>query len=141
MSITKRKPSFLDNDAWDLPARMLNNDEIIRGKDLPAVNIKDHGDSFSVHVVAPGYRKEELKAQVENGVLTISSERRDEHEDAKGNYTRREFHYSSFARSFQLPATADEDAVKATYADGILELVIGKKKAPNLDRNREIPIG
>jgi len=140
MTVAKRKPSFFDSDAWGLPARMLNNEEFIRGRDLPAVNIKDNGDAFTVELVAPGYRKEELKAHVDNGVLTISSERRDEHKEEQGNYTRREFNYSSFSRSFQLPAAADEDTVKASYADGILKLVIGKRKAAATDRNREIQI-
>jgi len=141
MTVAKRKPSFFDNEVRDLPTRMLNNDEFFRGRDLPAVNIKDLEDAFTVELVVPGYRKEDLNAHVENGVLTISSERQDEHKEDKGNYTRREFHYSSFSRSFQLPATADEDSMKATYAEGILKLVIGKKKRATVERNREIPIG
>ncbi len=140
MSLLKRKPYFFDSDVWDLPGRLMN-EEIYRGKDLPAVNIKDNGDHYTVELAAPGYRREELKVNVANGVLNLSSERREESKEEKDHYSRREFHYSSFERSFQLPENANEEEVKARYADGILKLTIGKRQPSVEKRSKQIEIG
>jgi HSP20 family protein len=129
----------LNRDAWDLPGRMLQ-DKLVRGSDLPAVNIRDLGDVYTVEVAAPGFRKQDLKVNLSNGVLTISSERRSEASEATESYSRREFHYAAFMRSFQLPATADEENVHASHVDGILKLTIGKRQASGTGSSRLIPI-
>jgi HSP20 family protein len=85
---------FLDDDRFK-PTRLFDR-KFFKEMDLPAVNIKDNSDHFAIELAAPGFKKEDLKATVKDGVLTISSERKDESEEEKKGYTRREFSYASF---------------------------------------------
>ena len=140
MSLMKRKADLFDNDLWDFPSRMFEGG-LFRDRDMPAVNIKDTGEAFAIEVAAPGYDKDELKVKVEQGILTISSEKKAESREEKEGYTRQEFSYSSFSRSFHLPDTADEDAMKPSYTDGSLKLTIGKKKSEPASKEKHIPIG
>jgi len=130
----------MDDDTFTFPSRLFKSTFFNGGDMMPAVNIKDNANSFDLEVAVPGYNKEDLKVNVEDGVLTISSERKQESEEEKKGYTRREFSYSAFSRSFQLPQNADADNVKATYADGVLKLSVPKAKAMPEKRGREIKI-
>ncbi|MCU7551879.1 Hsp20/alpha crystallin family protein [Chitinophagaceae bacterium LB-8] len=94
---------------------------------LPAVNIGENDQSFMVDVVAPGFKKEDFKINIDDDLLTISAETKQENKEAEGKeYTRREYSYSSFTRSFQLPDNAKADAIAAKYEDGILKITIPK---------------
>ena len=96
---------------------------------LPSVNVKENEDGFVLEVAAPGYEKENFDISVENGILTISATTEEKKEEKEENYTKREFNYTSFHRSFRLPEdTVDESTIKATYKNGILEVFIGKKE-------------
>ncbi|WP_340202679.1 Hsp20/alpha crystallin family protein [Ascidiimonas sp. W6] len=97
---------------------------------LPAVNIKESEDHFDLELSVPGFKKDDIHIEVDDNVLTISStvESSSENKDEKGNYTRREFSRSSFKRSFTLPETVNEDAINASYEDGILVLTFPKKE-------------
>lgn len=106
---------------------------------IPAVNIKETNESYQVEVAAPGMLKNDFKVELEGNLLTISSEKRDEKEEVEGEkYTRREFSYQAFQRSFTLPKeVVDVDKIQAKYKDGMLQLLIPKKeeakqKAPRL---------
>lgn len=131
---------FSDNDFWTMPSRMLNT-PFFRNGGVPAVNVKESAKAYELEVAAPGYRKEDLKVNVENGVLTIGSERKKETEEEKNGYTRREFSYRSFQRAFRLPAGTDGDKVTANYVDGILRLSIPKVKAVPEKNGKEVRIG
>ncbi|MFC4094400.1 Hsp20/alpha crystallin family protein [Euzebyella saccharophila] len=96
--------------------------------DVPAVNIKDNEKEFELQLAVPGRKKEDFNIEVDNDVLTISSDRQHEDEVKEGNYTRREFSFSSFKRSFTLPETIDSDKINAEYEDGILKFVLPKKE-------------
>ena len=108
----------------------------------PAVNVKEDNEAFRVEVAAPGLKKEDFKVTLDNGLLTISAENRREHEEknAEGRYTRREFSYQSFARSFTLPSTVEADRIDARYQDGILHLEIPKKEEARRKGPRQIAI-
>lgn len=95
---------------------------------LPAVNVSEDDKHFHIDVVAPGFKKEDFKINVNDDILTISAETKTESEnkDGKRQYNRREYSYSSFTRSFTLPDNAKDDAISANYTDGILKLVIPK---------------
>ena len=97
---------------------------------IPAVNIKETNDSFEVEMAAPGMTKDDFKIELDNNLLTISSEKQSENEEKEGDrYTRREFSFQSFQRSFQLPANVvDVDKIEARYDNGMLRLVIPKKE-------------
>ncbi|WP_117880328.1 Hsp20/alpha crystallin family protein [Aureibaculum luteum] len=100
---------------------------------LPAVNIKEDEDGFTVNLAAPGMDKKDFNIDLNNDVLTISSEKK-VNPDASGevkkdNYTRREYSYQSFKRSFNLPKNiVDNDKIKATYTNGELSIVIPKRE-------------
>ncbi|WP_343485747.1 Hsp20/alpha crystallin family protein [Allomuricauda sp. d1] len=95
---------------------------------LPAVNIKENEKDFKLELAIPGFKKDDFNVEVDNNVLTISSELKSEDETKEENYTRREFSYSSFKRAFTLPETVDEDNINANYEDGILTLKLPKKE-------------
>ena len=101
---------------------------------LPAVNIVDNKNNYTVEVAAPGMKKKDFEVKVEDGLLVISAEKETKKEDKKEDYSRKEFSYESFNRSFWLPENVDSKAVKATYKEGILSLnlpkIAVKKKAP-----------
>ncbi len=94
---------------------------------LPAVNIVEEKNVFKIEVAAPGLNKKDFNIDVHNNLLTISSETKNEVEDTKKNYVRREFSYSSFKRSFSLPEAVDAEKIKANHSEGILTISIPKK--------------
>ncbi len=112
------------------------------GTTLPAVNVKEDNDNFEVQLAAPGMKKDNFKIHLDGNLMTISSESSFENEDNKGDdYTRREFSYQSFQRSFTLPKdVVDADNIKAKYADGILKLTIPKKEEAKQKPPRMIEI-
>lgn len=106
---------------------------------VPAVNISETDKSYDIELVAPGLKKNDFKVNVENGVLTISAEHEEEIKEKKKNYTRQEYSYNSFSRSFTLPDNSKEDDIKANYADGLLKLIIAKK-AVTVSKAKEIAV-
>lgn len=94
---------------------------------LPAVNIKENDTNFVIELAAPGKAKDEFNIEIDHNVLTISSEEKNEKEETEGKYTRREFSYSSFRRSFTLPETVDSEQIEASYEHGVLLVSLGKK--------------
>ena len=122
-------PSFIDNffsrDLMDWN----NSNFSSTNSTIPAVNIKENDDSFIIEVAAPGMSKENFAVNLDGDRLLISSERRDDKEEQDGNYSRREFSYQSFNRSFTIPeGTVDGDRIVAKYNDGILIITLPKKE-------------
>lgn len=97
---------------------------------IPAINLKETNDNFEVEVAAPGMTKKDFKIELNGNMLTISSEKQNEwQENENEKYTRREFSYQSFQRTFQLPKdVVDEDKIQAKYENGLLHLTIPKKE-------------
>lgn len=96
---------------------------------LPAVNVKENDNEFMIEVAAPGMSKEDFKVHLDNGRLTISSERKEDKKDENDTYARREFSYQSFQRTFNVPANVvDGDKIQAKYADGILRISLPKRE-------------
>lgn len=95
---------------------------------VPPVNIKETENAFEVELSAPGKQKEDFNIEVDNGLLTISSEIKSENNVEEGKYTRREFSFASFKRSFTLPDTVNENDIKATYDAGVLKIFLPKKE-------------
>jgi len=108
---------------------------------VPAVNIKENGDTFEVEVAAPGMAKDDFKVTLDGNLLTISSAKQEENEEHKDNYTRREFSYQSFQRSFELQKeVVDQDNILARYEKGMLRLTIPKKEEAKQKEPRMIEI-
>ncbi len=93
---------------------------------MPAVNIREDEKKFVLELAVPGMDKKDLKIDVNEDVLTISSEAKHESEDEKDGYKRKEFSYTSFCRSFQLPENIEKDKIEAGYKDGILSVTLPK---------------
>lgn len=139
MNLIKRQPDFFDTDLLDLPGRMLGTG-FFRDSAFPMVNIRNLDKEFKVELAVPGYKKEDLKVAITDGVLTVSSEQNMENESDQDGWKRREFSYNSFSRSFQLPDNADADNVKASFTDGVLNLNINKKPETGTVRARTVAI-
>ncbi len=107
---------------------------------VPSVNITDNKEDYKIELAAPGYDKEDFKIEVEDGILTISSEKKTEKEQKKDNYSRKEFSYQSFTRSFQIPENTLSDKIDANYTNGILRLIIPKKEATTTKSKKEVLI-
>lgn len=96
---------------------------------LPAVNIKENDNEFVVEVAVPGMDKNDFKIDLDNNILTISSEKVNNNEESGDKYTRREYSYQSFKRSFTLPKNiVDSEKIKARYNAGELVIEIPKKE-------------
>ncbi|WP_026704325.1 Hsp20/alpha crystallin family protein [Flavobacterium soli] len=97
-------------------------------RSVPPVNIRETDNAYEVELSAPGNKKEDFNINVENDLLTISSQFSENKTEEVGKYTRREFSFSAFQRSFTLPETVKDDDIKATYEDGILKITLPKKE-------------
>jgi HSP20 family protein len=94
----------------------------------PSVNIVENNDDYKIEVAAPGLGKEDFNIEVDNNNLIISATKESNIEDnQEGKYTRREFNYSSFKRSFHLSEEINRDAINASYENGVLTITLGKK--------------
>lgn len=122
----------------DLPS--VFNSNFNTGITLPKVNIKEADDSFMVEMAVPGLKKSDFRIDLDNQLLSISTERNEEQEEKEGNYTRREFGYSSFKRSFTLPESVNEEEINATYNEGILKIHLPKKEEAKRKPARNIKI-
>jgi len=110
---------------------------------IPGVNIKETKDNFEVEVAAPGMDKNDFKIELDGNMLTISSEKSDQREENEEDqrYSRREFSYQSFERTFTLPKdVVDADKIEAKYENGLLHLVIPKKEEAKQKPTRLIQI-
>lgn len=127
---TPFKPAGFDNFFDDFFGRSLADfsDANFRGS-TPSVNVIEKDESFVIEVAAPGMEKGDFNVEIDNAQLIISAERKGETEEKEeGKFTRREFNYTSFKRSFQLSDQIDTGKIDATYTDGILKINLGKKE-------------
>jgi HSP20 family protein len=113
------------------------------GATLPAVNVMETNGDFRIEVAAPGMKRSDFKVELDNNILTISSQREDRNEekDQNGNYTRREFSYQSFQRSFSLPENKVlGDKITARYVDGILHVIVPKAEDAKVKPAKQIAV-
>lgn len=117
-------------------------DSFFTGRDMsfvPAVNICETADHYHVELAAPGLSKEDFKIKLERRMLNISVQKELSGEEEDKNFSRKEFSYSSFTRSFTLPDSANENAIEAKYDNGILKVDIPKREeAKNVTRQISI---
>lgn len=126
---------FLSTDAF------FNDDFLAEDGLMPAMNVKEHENDFEIEFAAPGFSKEDFEVSIEDNVLHVVGEKKQEHEDKDNDYMRREFNYTAFKRSMTLPQTADLEAeVKAGYKKGILNLRIGKLESAKIAPKKVIEV-
>lgn len=107
---------------------------------MPAVNIKEDEKSYILDLAIPGIDKKDMKIDINEDVLTISSETKTEAEESKDGYKRKEFSYSSFCRSFYIPENVNREKVTAAYKDGILNVVLPKQDEEKAKLTKQIKI-
>lgn len=128
---------FIEGDLFDWS----NRNYSLTNTTLPSVNIKENNDAFVVDVAAPDFDKNDFKLELNNDLLTISSEKKVETETKEGEqFTKREFSYQSFSRSFTLPQTANVEGIVANYENDILRVTIPKKEEAKPRSSRMIEI-
>ena len=118
----------------------LFDDRLLGPSRTAAVNLKESEKTYDVEIAAPGFEKKDFNVSLDNGLLTVSAEKRTENEENEKKYTHREFSYSSFSRSFNLPANTNEENINANYVDGILKLSIAKTDNASGQRKKLIQI-
>jgi len=123
--------NIFDNDLGDFFGKRFSD---------PAANIIENNDSFQLEIAAPGMTKDDFKINLENNILTISAELEDQKREEGKNYSRKEFYYGSFTRSFTLPKTIDLDRIAADYVNGILKITLPKKEEAKVELKKEIRI-
>ena len=111
-----------------------------RSTTIPAVNISEDEKGFTLELAIPGVEKKDLKIEINEDLLTISSEKKIEKEEENENYKRKEFSYSSFCRSFYLPEKIKRDNIEANCKDGVLTVSIPKEEVEKSKINRQINI-
>ena len=107
---------------------LLGGTEVPRNRFKPAVNIKETETGFELELIAPGLKKEDFNVEVENELMTISADFEENREENNEGYSRKEYSFRSFKRSFTLPETIDDEAIKADYKDGVLRLSLPKRE-------------
>ena len=117
-------PSLIDdfiNTDWNIKSPSFSST-------MPAVNIKELDTQFEIELAVPGLQKDNFEIEVEDGILSISASQEEEQLNEKGKFTRREFSYNSFRRSFTLPDSVDSAKIDAHYKEGVLQVLLPKYK-------------
>jgi len=107
---------------------------------VPDINVREDKDKYTIEVAAPGLDKKDFDVDIQNNVLTISSEKEQKDENKDDNYLRREFSYSSFQRSFSLPETVKVEDIKAKHDNGVPFVELPKKKEAVEKASKKIDI-
>jgi HSP20 family protein len=124
--------SFFDDDFFPVLTS--------RTSSMPAVNIKEDEKCYTLELAVPGMDRKDLKIDINEEVLTISSESKSENESDKDGYKRKEFSYLSFVRSFYIPENVNRDKIGASYKDGILNVDLPKMKEEKSKITRQVEI-
>ena len=125
-------PNLFDDDFFPV----LSN----RSSSMPAVNIREDEKNYVLELAIPGIDKKDLKIDVNEDVLTISSETKNESEESRDGYKRKEFSYTSFSRSFYVPENVNRDKIDANYKDGVLSVELPKQEEEKNKIARQIKI-
>jgi HSP20 family protein len=109
-------------------------------KSEASVNVIENKDDFVIELAAPGLNKKDFNIKLDNDVLSIEVNKEEKEVKEKANYTRREFNYASFSRSFNMPESIDSSKIDANYTDGVLRINLPKKEEAKVQPMREIKI-
>lgn len=139
--VIKTKGLFPDlgvslNDFWDPNSWFPEDLFRSRFNVFPAVNITNNDDHFAIEMAAPGLEKEDFNIEIHNGLLTISAEKSSSDEMKEEHFTRREYNYNRFKRTFSVPDVVDSSDVEAKYANGVLRISLTKKETNHEPKHR-----
>jgi HSP20 family protein len=136
--VSERMPSVFDD--FFKPWNELFDNGWMRSINVPAVNITEEKDRYMVSMAAPGLKKGDFNIDVDGNLLTISSEKEDSTEEKNKKFTRKEYSYSSFSRSFTLPEEIRKDMIEAKYDDGVLKITLPRKAEANTPAAKHIAV-
>jgi HSP20 family protein len=138
--LTRVRSEFdhLLDDFWARPMG-LNLTRRIQALSGPALELKDKGAEFELVAEIPGMKAEDVELKVSDGILRLSGEKREEHEEKEEGFLFSERRYGRFERAIELPQGIDHDKISATARDGILSVHLPKSPAA-IERERKIPI-
>jgi HSP20 family protein len=105
-----------------------NGGPLMKTLSVPSVNISEDSDQYKVALAAPGLKKSDFNIKVDGNMITISSEKEEKKEEKEVKFTRHEYSYSSFSRTFTLPDEVNQDKIEAVYSDGVLTLTLPKRE-------------
>jgi HSP20 family protein len=138
---TERFPVFFDDffKPWN---EWFDNSGGLFGRALtvPPVNITENKDEYLVSLAAPGMKKDDFKIDVDGNMLTISSAKEETKEEKDKKFTRKEYSYSSFSRSFTLPQEVNMEKIEAKYEDGVLKLMLPRKEEAKKPSAKQIAV-
>ena len=142
--IRSNKKSFpwMNGDLKPWSLEDLFDDDFLKVKrSLPAMNVKEHEDDFEIEFAVPGFSKEDFQVSIEDDILYVSAEKSSEDFEDEDTFTRKEFSYSNFKRTLQLPKSVDvSEEIEGKYEDGILRLRLLKMKDFLKNKRKEIQI-
>ncbi len=99
-----------------------------RTMNVPAVNITENKENYQVSLAVPGMKKDDFKIDIDGNMLTISSEQEENKEEKDKKFTRKEYSYSLFSRSFTLPEEINKEKIEAKYEEGVLKISLPRKE-------------
>ncbi|HET9056731.1 MAG TPA: Hsp20/alpha crystallin family protein [Chitinophagaceae bacterium] len=138
--MTETMPSLF-NDFFNPWNEWLDNRFWGKTITVPAVNIKENKEDYMVSLAVPGMKREDFKIDIEGDMLTISCEKEEKKEEKEAKFTRKEYNFSSFSRSFTLPEEVNKEKIEAQYTDGLLKLTLPKKEeAKKLSISKHIAV-
>ena len=143
MTLIRRKPFGVNSIFDDLfDNNVIHNQGWRQGSSFPAINILKSEGGFELELAAPGMKKTAFNIEIKEETLMISSESKTEKQETKPelNYTRKEFSYNSFSRTFTLPIEVDEEKIEAKYEEGILTVKIPNSEA-KIKKPKHIEVG
>ena len=127
---------FFENDLLRMPAQI--GRQIMRN--MPATNIRENDREYTIELAAPGMAKDDFEVNIDEGMLTISSQKEQDTTTEQDSYTRREYNYSSFSRSFKLPDAVRPEEIKARYEEGVLKITVPKQEQTNNNNRKRVSI-
>ena len=138
--VAERMPSVFDD--FFKPWNEWFDNGGLRGRtmNVPAVNITEHKNEYQVSLAAPGLKKDDFKIDVNGNMLTISSEKEENKEEKDKRFTRKEYSYSSFSRSFTLPEEINKEKIEAKYEDGVLKISMPRKVEAKMPLAKHISV-
>ena len=140
MNIVRKTTPWFPSLFDEFFARDFGIDLAPRTHQTPAVNITEKEDAFILELVAPGKEKKDFDVELDDDTLTISTTNEKESNEGSAQFTRREFDYASFQRSFRMPETIDTKNIKANYKNGLLLIALPKRKEAISEYKKRIEI-
>ncbi|MFN0275584.1 MAG: Hsp20/alpha crystallin family protein [Chitinophagales bacterium] len=112
----------------------------VKGTFIPSVNVSESEKEFKLEFAVPGFSKQDFHVDVEKDYITVSAKREENKETKEGKFTRKEFSYGSFQRTFTLPENIDSEKIDAVYENGILNIVLPKKEVKAVQNVQKITV-